>query len=219
MSQTHTQIPAWQPAGGGQGTLEGLLVDAGLLLPQAIGPLTIEATRGTASALPGAAAAPELPDSAPPRSLMTLASLAKALRSEGVVAPCDVAFLLDEDLRRLGLTTVNLRKLQAAVSGRCGGGGSNSHATHSDEGAASPAPAAAGSDSILMVGAQPKLGARAEANPRMTNVKTFGCIHSEPFRVNGSEFTICEHTSSVPGAITHMQFTWSGDAQNVHFRA
>lgn len=49
--------------------------------------------------------------------------------------------------------------------------------------------------------------------------KTFGCIHSEPFYVNTSEFAVCDYTSSAPGAITHLQFTFSASAANVYLRA
>lgn len=55
-------------------------------------------------------------------------------------------------------------------------------------------------------------------------LRTFGCIHSEPFLVNSTEFTICAYNSSTPAAITHLQFTFTygqygQDAADVYFRA
>jgi hypothetical protein len=47
-------------------------------------------------------------------------------------------------------------------------------------------------------------------------------IHSEPFPVTEKEFVVCDHTTTngfTHGAITHMQFTWTDDAQSIFLRA
>ena len=126
-------------------------------------------------------------------TLLPAASLA-SLRAEGVETACDLQYLTDEELRRTGLNTVQLRKLHAGLqglqrAGMCGAGAATIHQT------------------------------QQVAGGTLDQVKTFGCIHSEPFAVTRDEFTICEHSSQTPGAITHMQFTWSGNAAEVHFRA
>ncbi len=125
--------------------------------------------------------------------LLPSASLAP-LRAEGVETACDLQSLSDEELRRAGLNTVQLRKLHAALQGL------------ERAGKCAAAPVTTGEK-------------HQTAIETLDQVKTFGCIHSEPFPVTREEFTICQHSSQTPGAITHMQFTWSGDAADVYFRA
>ena len=96
-------------------------------------------------------------------TLLPAASLA-SLRAEGVETACDLQYLTDEELRRTGLNTVQLRKLHAGLqglqrAGMCGAGAATIHPT------------------------------QQVAGGTLDQVKTFGCIHSEPFAVTRDEFT------------------------------
>ena len=163
------------------------VVVAILMVGEVVGTTSGASSGGNAGAVSATAASDAV------LALLPVASLAP-LRAEGVEKACDLQYLTDEELRRAGLNTVQLRKLHAALqglqrAGMCGAGPATINQT------------------------------QQIAGDMLDQVKTFGCIHSEPFAVTHDEFTVCEHSSQTPGAITHMQFTWSGNAAEVHFRA
>ena len=118
-----------------------------------------------------------------------LGHIERTLRAEGLEGVCDFELLTDADLRAVGaLQLLQRRRLQRAAGLLC------------DQ----------------ERGRQHQQASRAAPSPTegIKGVKTFSCIENGPtgmpypVRV-AAETTICEHNASAPGAITHMQFTYT----------
>jgi hypothetical protein len=109
-----------------------------------------------------------------------LGHLEPRLRSEGLRSACDLELLNDADLVAIGIThLLPRRRLQRAAQQLC---------ARSSE------------------GRRRGLG--------IEGIKTFSCIENGPSGmpfpvVFAAEITICEHNATAPGAITHMQFTYT----------